>query len=167
MLARFSQGLGAEMHFDYMNNLHNANLNFGVAERPNEPNLFGSLQPPFTTQYGGGLYNQPNMFDSRANNPLNLMTSVPVPRTQAPNFTVHTPKALLPASPAIPTTNDLKLNESPARDSLQMSFDHDSTGHDSNAAETEADTHFDFASYTPVIRHELEKWSQVRQTRQV
>ena len=129
--------------------------------------MFSSLQPPFTTQYGAGAYNQPNMFDARANDPLNLMTSVPVTNTQAPNFMVQTPKALLPASPAMLPTNDLKLNMSPARDSLQMSFDHESTGHDSNAAETEADTHFDFASYTPVIRHELEKWSQVRQTRKV
>ena len=47
-----------------------------------------------------------------------------------------------------------------------MSYDHESTGHDSNAVETEADTHFDFASYTPMIHQELDKWSKVRQTRQ-
>ena len=44
-----------------------------------------------------------------------------------------------------------------------MTHDNESTGHDSNANETEAETHFDFAMYTPMIHQELDKWSQMRQ----
>ena len=109
MLARFSQGLAMDTPVDYMNM---GNLNYGLggpADRLNEANLFSGLQPPFTTQYGAGAYNQPNMFDVRPNDPLNLMTSVPVTNPYAPGLTVQTPKALLPIAPAHPATNDFKL----------------------------------------------------------
>ena len=91
------------------------------------------------------------------------MTSKPVTNAQASNYTVETLPAHVPASPAMNPTKDLKLNMRATEDNFQKPFGQVPTEDDSNATETEADTHFNFARYTRLINHEFEKWGKTHQ----
>ena len=118
MLNSFLQAVATDVQENYVNNLNDGKPNWSVPNRLNRPNLFSGLEPSFTNKYGAGLHNQPTMFDAETNDQLNLMTSVPVTFPQTPILTVETHKDILPARPAIPPTDDLKLKVSPIHDSF-------------------------------------------------